>query len=170
MVQPPETSTNWKEVSWKHILKDIAQNKDQAAAPTGRPTQQQMIKGMQSYIDRLNGIEHEGTQNLFADSFTLEDPIGTQVASFSKGFPAEAFQDGGVKFTMLRAELVSPISTTYSNQAAMAFKGYMQVGDQEVSLDIVDVMTFDEEGKILEVKAFWGRNNVQVVERGATHA
>lgn len=157
---------NWKEISWQHILKDIAQNKNKSNVPTGMPAQEQMIKAMHSYIDRINGNHHEGTQNLFADNFTLEDPIGTKLFSFSKEHPAEFFEEEGVKFTPIKAELVSPISITYSNQAAMAFKFYMSVGEQEISIDIIDVMKFDESGKIVEVNAYWGRDNVTVIERG----
>lgn len=157
---------NWKEVSWQHILRDIAQNKDKSHAPTGMPTQKHMIKAMHSYIDRINGNHHEGTQNLFADNFTLEDPIGTKLLSIGKEYPANFFAEEAVKFTPLRAELVSPVSTSYSNQAAMAFKFYMKVGEQEISIDIVDVMTFDEAGKIVEVKAYWGRENVSLINEG----
>ena len=155
---------NWREVSWQHILTDIAQNKDKSNAPTGMPTQEHMIKAMQSYIDMINGNHHEGTQNLFADNFTLEDPIGTKLLSIGKEYPADFFEEVGVKFTPLRAELVSPISASYSNQAAMAFKFYMNVGGQEISIDIVDVMKFDESGKIVEVKAYWGRDNVSLID------
>jgi steroid delta-isomerase len=165
MSQPQEQSTNWKEVSWQHILRSIAQHKDQAPAPTDLPTQEHMVKAMHSYIDIINGKQPEGAQSLFADNFTLEDPIGTKLWSIIKEYPTDFMEEEGVKFTPLRAELVSPVSTTYSNQAAMAFKLYMNVGGQEISIDIVDVMTFDEAGKIVAVQAYWGRANVTVLEK-----
>jgi steroid delta-isomerase len=157
---------NWKEISWQQILLDIAQNKDKSDAPTALPTQEQMIKEMHSYIDRINGNLHEGTQNLFAENFTLEDPVGTKILSIAKEYHADFMEEKGVKFTPIKAELVSPVSTTYSNQATMAFKLYMRVGEQDITIDIIDVMTFNEAGKIVEVKAYWGRDNVTVIDKG----
>lgn len=155
---------NLKEISWKEVLKDIALNKETSNIPTGTPAPEHMKKAMQSYIDMINKNYHEGTLNLFADNYTLEDPFGTKALTISNGFSAEDFEDEEVQFTPKKAELISPISTSYGNQAAMAFKLWMDVGGQEVTIDIVDVMKFDESGKIIEVVAHWGKNNVSLVE------
>ena len=155
---------NLKEISWKEVLKDIALNKETSNIPTGMPAPEHMKKAMQSYIDMINKNYHEGTLNLFSDNFTLEDPFGTKALTISNGFSAEDFEDEEVQFTPKKAELISPISTSYGNQAAMAFKLWMDVGGQEVTIDIVDVMKFDESGKIIEVVAHWGRENVSLVE------
>lgn len=155
---------NLKEISWKEVLKDITQNKETSNIPTGMPTPELMRKAMQSYIDMINKNYHEGTLNLFADNYTLEDPFGTQAVTISNGFTEKDLEDEEVQFIPKKAELISPISTSYGNQAAMAFKLYMDVGGQEITIDVVDVMKFDESGKIIEVMAHWGRDNVSLID------
>ena len=157
---------NVKEITWKEVLKDIVQNKEASNIPTGTPTPEQMRKAMQSYIDIINQNYHEGTRNLFADQYTLEDPFGTKAVTISNENRGESLEDKEVRFTPKKAELISPISIAYGNQAAMAFKLWMDVGGQEVTIDIVDVMTFDESGKIIEVAAHWGRDNVSLINSG----
>ncbi|MCF6800087.1 hypothetical protein P4689_24870 [Priestia megaterium] len=155
---------NLKEISWKEVLKDITQNKETSNIPTGAPTPEHMRKAMQSYIDMINKNYHEGTHNLFADNYTLEDPFGTKALTISNGFTEKDLEDEDVQFIPKKAELISPISTSYGNQAAMAFKLWMDVRGQEITIDIIDVMTFDESGKIIEVVAHWGRDNVKIMK------
>jgi steroid delta-isomerase len=157
---------NLKEISWKEVLKDITQKKETSNIPTGTPTPEHMRKAMQSYIDIINKNYHEGTLNLFADNYTLEDPFGTKAVTISSENREKDLEDKDVKFIPKKAELIAPISTTYGNQAAMAFKLWMDVGGQEVTIDIIDVMTFDESGKIIKVVAHWSRDNVSLINRG----
>lgn len=153
------------EICWKEVLKDVVKNKEKSEIPAGTVSHEHMKKAMQYYIDRINGIYHEGAENLFGEKYILKDPLGTRTLTIDTSFSGDDFADQDVIFAPQRAELVSPISTTYDNHAAMAFKLYMGVGDDTVAIDIIDVMTFNDEGKIIEVNAYWNRENVKVVEK-----
>ncbi|MGD0031130.1 steroid delta-isomerase [Paenibacillus illinoisensis] len=156
---------NWKEISWKDVLKDITQNKETLNIPTDMPTQEHMKKAMQSYIEAINNKNPEAMHNLFADNVRGEDPIGTKPRLTTKGSKTETPKEDDLQYIPIKAELISPISTSYGNSAAMAFKLYMDVGGQVVTIDIIDVMQFDESGKIIEIMAHWGRENVTLINR-----
>ncbi|MEU9352413.1 hypothetical protein AB0D65_15695 [Streptomyces griseoloalbus] len=52
-----------------------------------------------------------------------------------------------VPFTPKKAELTAPISFSLGNKAAMAFKLWAEVDGRNISIDIIEVMTFDESGR-----------------------
>jgi steroid delta-isomerase len=45
----------------------------------------------------------------------------------------------------------------------MSFRVFAEVEGRSITIDIVDVMTFNDAGKIADVKAYWGAENISVV-------
>jgi steroid delta-isomerase len=59
-----------------------------------------------------------------------------------------------------RLELDSPIRGSHGQSAAMAFTIYMEQEETLARTRAIDVMTFDDVGKIIDMKAYHGPGDV----------
>lgn len=86
--------------------------------------------------------------DLFSAEATVEDPVGTPVRDHPdavREFYATLVGTG------TRLELRGPIAGDDHNRA---FLFTVHTGD-EFSMDVIDVMTFDDDAKITSMRAFW---------------
>lgn len=111
-----------------------------------------MKAALQKYIDSFQARDAEGLISLFADDATIEDPIGASGLVEGKEAIAK-FYRRGVSFVTHMA-LEAPIRASHGNAAAMAFYFEMEVGGQKIRTNAIDVMEFDEAGKIMHLRAF----------------
>lgn len=135
--------------------------------PAGIPSQEHMRAVMESYIENINNPHPEFRARHIAETGTGEDPVGSRPSDTAEGVQhfAQALERLiDVPFTPKKAELISPISFSLGNKAAMAFKFWAEVDSRNVSIDIIDVMTFDETGKICNIMAYWGVENVTLLD------
>lgn len=125
-----------------------------AATGESMATEQQMRTAMQAYIDLFNKHDGEGLAALFADDARIEDPVGG--GKLVEGRVAiDDFYRRAV--TMVdRLDLAAPIPTSHGASAAMAFDIYMQAEGQPILIRVIDVMTFNADGKIVDMKAYHG--------------
>ncbi|MDB5397304.1 MAG: steroid delta-isomerase [Rhodospirillales bacterium] len=120
------------------------------------PTQSTMKAALQAYIDGFNTDDANAIMALFADNAVIEDPVGSPLKSRAE---FEAFIRQGVAFGA-RLSLAAPIRGSHGNAAAMAFiVTFVQDGRRIIS-NSVDVMTFDESGKITRMNGYWGPDDV----------
>jgi steroid Delta-isomerase len=118
----------------------------------------QMKQAMQAYIDLYNRDDLEGVVGLYADTATVEDPVGTPVKS-GKAAIHEFY-----KFAMTtgaRLKLVAPIRASHGNSAAMAFDVSLKYEGSQMIIRVIDVMTFDAAGKFTSMRAYWGPSDMQ---------
>lgn len=119
------------------------------------PTESDMKKAMQQYIDGFNQSDANILISLIADNAQIEDPFGS--GNMTKGKDAiTSWYQGAVK-VVEKLELISPISGSHSNAAAMAFTVVMKNGQR---INAIDVMTFNDAGKIVDMKAYHGPGDV----------
>lgn len=113
------------------------------------PAEATMKAALQNYLNAFNANDLDALVGLFADNATVEDPVGTPP---NEGKAAvRAFYEGALK-NGARLSLSAPIRGSHGNAAAMAFD--VKVGPMTVR--VIDVMTFDEAGKIVSMKAYFG--------------
>ena len=124
------------------------------------PSEQQMKATMQAYVDRFNAGDVEGVAALYAEDATVEDPVGGEVR---RGRPAIAEFYGYSIATGAKLTRVAPIRASYGNSAAMAFTVDVNYQGQPSRIHVIDVMTFDESGKVSSMRAFWGPSDVEAV-------
>jgi steroid Delta-isomerase len=120
--------------------------------------EQRMKQGMQAYIDRYNQDDLEGVVGLYADDATVEDPVGTPVKSGKaaiRDFYKYAMTTGA------RLSLVAPIRASHGNSAAMAFDVKLNYQGAQMVINVIDVMTFDEQGKFKSMRAYWGPSDMK---------
>ncbi|MCR8641310.1 nuclear transport factor 2 family protein [Paenibacillus sp. N1-5-1-14] len=123
-------------------------------------SQSEMKAALQSYVDNFNAGNAEGVIALFAQNATVEDPVGEQPLEGMEAITAFYTQviASGSKLT-----LAAPIRGSHSNSAAMAFVVESNMDGQIIHINVIDVMTFDESGKISSMRAYWGPEDMQVM-------
>ena len=112
-----------------------------------------MRAALQQYLDGYNTRDPEKVLSLFADDAVVEDPFGSAPMAGRDAF-AKFFTDavtGGVDLA-----LDTPIRTSHGTAAAMAFT--ISVGT--LTIKAVDVMHFNDAGKIVHMQAFWGPSDM----------
>src|SRR5699024_8676906 len=113
------------------------------------PSQETMKTAMQKYLDGFNQGNAETIISLFAENARIEDPVG---GNSIKGKQAiTSFYRQGVK-VVERLELDAPIRGSHGKSAAMAFTIYMQQDGKDITIRAIDVMTFNDSGKIVDMK------------------
>jgi len=122
-------------------------------------TEQEMKTAMQAYIDRYNSGDPEAVIDLFADTATVEDPIGSEP---HKGKQAIAEFYRYAVGTGAKLKLDAPIRATQANAAAMAFSVEVDYQGAPCRIHVIDVMTFDAAGKFASMRAYWGPGDVEV--------
>ena len=120
------------------------------------PDAAQMETSVQRYVDSYNRADLAGVVGLFADDATLEDPVGTpqkngldEITEFFK-----AGIDMGAKLT-----LDGPVRCV-ADHAAFAFHVTLDWEGQTTRIEVIDTFRFDGEGKVAEMRAFFGPENM----------
>lgn len=117
----------------------------------------QMKQAMQAYIDLYNRDDLEGVVGLYAETATVEDPVGTPVKSGKaaiRDFYKYAMTTGA------RLTLSAPIRASHGTSAAMAFDVNLKYQGNQMVIRVIDVMTFDTHGKFASMKAYWGPSDM----------
>ncbi|MBV9227839.1 MAG: nuclear transport factor 2 family protein [Chloroflexi bacterium] len=123
-------------------------------------TEQAMKAALQHYIDGFNAGDAEAILSLFAEHATLEDPVGGPVREGRQAISefCQRATASGAKLT-----LVAPITGSHSNAAAMAFIADTVRNGKRVNIQAIDVMTFDDSGKIASMRAYWGPEDLKIL-------
>ena len=120
-------------------------------------SEQTQKQAMQAYIDRYNADDLEGVVGLYADDATVEDPVGTPVKAGKaaiRDFYKYAMTTGA------RLSLAAPIRGSHGKAAAMAFDVKLNYQGASMVIRVIDVMTFDAQGKFTSMKAYWGPSDM----------
>ncbi len=112
---------------------------------------------VQGYIDGLNGGTAEDIADLYADGATVEDPIGA---------PVRSTRDELVEFYGIITNLDSREATLKWTKIAgdtAVFEFTLVTGTAGMKFEItpVDIMVFDDEGKIVSMRAVWTQTDLK---------
>lgn len=122
--------------------------------------QEDVIKSvMKQYIDRFNQDDVEGVLSLFGEEATVEDPAGSPAVE-GKSAIAEFYKKVVNGNTRIRLE--GPIRGSHSNSGAMALQITTSAEGKTISIPVIEVMTFDEQGSIDSMKAYWGPGDMVI--------
>jgi len=105
------------------------------------------------YQSTFSADDREGWLALFADDAVVEDPVGSvprkgrdEIAAFWDEIHAR-LDEATVKMTQGPA--------VCGLEAAWAFELNVRAGEHTVRLEIIDHGTFDDDGHIRSIRAFW---------------
>jgi len=125
---------------------------------TNTLSQETMKKAMQKYLDGFNQGNAHAIISLFAENARIEDPVGGKAVEGKEAITT--FYRRGVE-VVDRLELEAPIRGSYGRSAAMAFKIYMLQDGKDICIRSIDVMTFSDSGKIIDMKAYHGPDDLR---------
>ena len=123
------------------------------------PDPQKMAAAVDTYVASFAKRDYESVADLFAEQCTVEDPIGSPihngraaVREFYKG----AMQNGA----SLSLDGPARIAGEY---AAFAFTVSVPGPDGAIvmRINVIDTFKFNDENKVVEMRAFWGPTNIQ---------
>lgn len=153
----------YKEFSWEKLMEDLTQDKETLNIMESDPTESYIKNVMQSHIDSINNNNVAGPS--YSEDFRGEDPVGTKPINTGGGdMISELKEVFDVPFIPKKAELTSPITTSFGNSGAMSFKLYVEVDGQDITIDIIDIFKFNHKGEVIEQMAYWGKENVTIIK------
>ncbi|WP_436794963.1 nuclear transport factor 2 family protein [Actinospongicola halichondriae] len=113
-----------------------------------------------TYCERYTD-DRDGWLDLFAEGATVEDPVGSEPNVGKEAIGA--FWD----MTHAMADNVTLTPSSYvkvaGNEAAFAMDARMESADGVNGMSIIDVMTFDDDGKITSQRAYWDFADITAV-------
>ena len=114
---------------------------------------------IESYTATFSKGDREGWLALWADDATMEDPVGTPVKHGKEAIAAFYDQSTGAA-DAVELRLIG-ITIPVAGQAAFAFEVRPTIGGQAMVMPAIDVMTFDDDGKITSQRAFVDFNQIR---------
>jgi steroid Delta-isomerase len=112
---------------------------------------------VEQYVARVASGTTDQVLALFADGATVEDPVGTavrttreEIREFYAGL--EDLEQAGEVLSVRIAD----------GQAAFLFELRTRAGEQTYTLAPIDVMTFDDDGRITSMRAYWSEADLSV--------
>src|SRR5699024_10070689 len=121
-------------------------------------TEAEMKNALQQYVDGFNEKDANKIVQLFAGNATIEDPVGG--GRIVEGTDEiSAFYEGAVE-VVDSITLDTPIRGSHSNDAEMAYTIKMKHEGQPMTMQAIDVMKFNDAGKIVEMQAYHRPENV----------
>ena len=107
------------------------------------------------YLELVSQGRAADVADLYASDGTVEDPVGGEVHighEAIRGFYAgQPLKDAEFEVFTLRA---------LGSEVAFYWSLMFVLGENRLRIEIISVMTFDDEGKIASMKAYWGPENI----------
>ena len=120
-------------------------------------TDEHKIATVQAYLDGFARADAPMIADLFADDATIEDPIGTPIRR-GKAEIREFYTYS--TSTGARLELLGDPRCA-GDSVAFAFAVKLEHEGQRSVIEVIDTFRFDDAGKVVEMRAFWGPGNVK---------
>lgn len=104
------------------------------------------------YCERFSAADREGWLALFTDDATVEDPVGSPVRH-GKGEIGAFFDESHAAPDSIELKPNAP-AIIIGSQASFSFTIRVNLAGSMFTLQAIDVMTFDDAGRIASQRAF----------------
>ena len=123
------------------------------------PSHEEKVRVVEAYVDAFAKGDPEAVVALFAEDATVEDPVGSPP---HRGRDAiRAFYTASMA-TGAKLKLEGPVRTA-ADYAAFAFSVTLNYGGEK-RVDVIDTFRFGAEGKVIEMRAYFGPANMHGFE------
>jgi steroid Delta-isomerase len=117
-------------------------------------TRAERLRGtIATYMARFSAEDREGWLDLFADDAWIEDPVGTPRRTGRAEI--RAFWDETHEVPDAVELVPLGITTIVGDEGIFTMQARATLGGQVFGIDIIDLMTFDEAGRITTMRAFF---------------
>ena len=119
-------------------------------------TPEQITQTVNRYLESAGKGAVDDIADLYASDATVEDPVGGEVHIGSEAI--RGFYSGVTGGGQFETEVVT--LRALGHEAAFFWTLTMKMGDGGIRIEIISVMTFDDEAKITSMKAYWTPENI----------
>lgn len=115
------------------------------------------ILAIQTYIASYAAADVDTILSIFAEDAVVEDPVGTPAHQGKEAL--RAFFSVGIE---MGAELhmLGDIRCS-GDTAAFVFAVELKFEGAPKRIEVIDVFRFDDMGKVIEIRAYWGPENMK---------
>lgn len=118
------------------------------------PTPERIRSTVIAYLDRIAESSAAGIVDLYAENATVEDPVGSAVRTGrDEILPLYAGLEASRNSTELLTLRIA------GNEAAFHFRVTSEVDGATYAFEPIDVMSFDDDGRITSMRAFWSASD-----------
>ena len=121
------------------------------------PSAEQMLAAVNGYVDGFSRGDVEAIVALYAENATVEDPVGTQIHRGTEEI--RAFYTYSLS-TGAKLELMGDPRCA-ADYVAFPFKVKLHWEGQSSVIEVIDTFRIDDDGKIIEMRAYWGPANMK---------
>ena len=114
---------------------------------------------IEQYVARVATGTTDEIMELYAEGATVEDPVGTDVRT-----TVDSIREFYTMLTGLgyRTATLGIVKIAGGGQAAFSFELTVKAEGMTYTVAPIDVMTFDDDGRITSMRAFWGDTDMVV--------
>ena len=109
-----------------------------------------------TYLSALVASDIDAIVDLYDAQATVEDPVGSDALQGSDAIRAFYTKAAGAIAEAVPAGAIRCAGM----EAAFPFRLIVEMGDKKMAMDIIDVFRFNEAGKVVSMRAFWGKENM----------
>lgn len=120
------------------------------------PTPAQIEAAVHAYVAAFDAGDPEMAAAIFAEDAVVEDPIGSPPRvgmAAIRQFYVESMATGA------KLHLAGPIRVAAAH-AAFAMQVRLHWDGKDMAIDVIDTFAFDADGKVKEMKAYFGPGNM----------
>ncbi len=108
---------------------------------------------VESYTGAFTRRDRDGLLELFTEDAWIEDPVGTPRREGREAIGA-FFDEMSALSDATELRLTGPVRAV-AGECAFPMQARPSIGGTTMVIDIIDVMTFDDAGRITTMRAFW---------------
>lgn len=114
---------------------------------------------MQDYVDAVGGDDVDKVLDLYTDDAVVEDPVGSEPYIGREGL--RTFYQTAVD--SVEKMVLEGNVRAREKWGACGMLAYPKGMDLQYAMETMDVMEFNDEGKITRMTAYWGDSNLRKV-------
>ncbi len=126
------------------------------------PGTDEIAAAVDAYIERFSAGDRDGWLALWAPDAIMEDPVGTPVMSGHEAIGA-FFDQSRELADDVRLVRTGPIRVA-GTEAAFPMQARPTFGGAELVVDIIDTMRFDDQARIVAMRAYWDPTTMRPAE------
>lgn len=120
-------------------------------------TQEDIGRAVARYLEQAATASGSDIAALYCDDATVEDPVGSPAhvgrAAIAAFYDSVRSPNRTIELITLRAS---------GNTAAFHFRVTTVLEDQTITVEPIDVMTFNDDGQITSMRAIWSPDDLSI--------